>query len=397
MNKKDIAEIKKNFNDKSGFFTINRVVMAYIDAEREVHCKENKSFPMFSEEETEVLFESLKKVLSGSLGKNLTEYPFPNEAYEEGGAQNIFYAAVKSKLEDETAVDNALDRIRENLQYDAAYCIHMAHCSYSIMIKDKNDDKIGESDGQYNFIVTAICPMNTNTDGFFYNSDGNSIEKKSNVDLIINRAPTDGFVYPVYSDRCPDVNNVLYYTKTPKKPNLSMIEDTLDCRFVMTCESEKEKFRQVLGEVVGDELDYTVITKVNEIIKDVIAQNKNESEQTMIDDTRLRNILSDAGVSDEKLQGLSDAYQNAVGEDGKGFTATILVENKTVVATSEITINIGKDATEKLRTGVIQGRKCLIIDLDDPEITVNGFDAAIDTGSAENAADDRSAETENNG
>ncbi len=382
MNKKEVAEIKKNFNDKSGFFSINRVVMAYIDAEREVHCKENKLFASLPDEETEVLYESLKKVLGGSLGKNLTEYAFPNESYEDGGAQNVFYTAVKSKLDNEEAVNAAIDRIRENMQYDAAYCILMAHCSYSIMIKDKNDDNIGESDGEYNFIITAICPMNTNTDGLFYNSDENTIEKKSNTDLIINRAPTDGFLYPTYSDRSPDVNSVLYFTKTPKKPNLSVIEDVLDCRFTMTADNEKEKFRQVLGEVVGDELDYTVITKVNDIIKDVIAQNKTETEPPLIDDSRLRTILSDAGVSAEKLEGLTAAYETAVGEDGKGFTASNLVENKTVVSTSEITINIGKDATEKLRTGVIQGRKCLIIDLDDPEITVNGFEAAIETASA---------------
>ena len=80
-----------------------------------------------------------------------------------------------------------------------------------------------------------------------------------------------------------------------------------------------------------------------------------------------------------------------MGEDGKGFTASNLVENKTVVSTSEITINIGKDATEKLRTGVIQGRKCLIIDLDDPEITVNGFEAAIETASAPFAQQEESA------
>lgn len=379
MNKKEIAEIKKNFNDDSGLFTLNRVVMAYINSDNEVGCKENKLFASITEEENEVLYETLKKTLSGSLGKNLTEYAFPNESYEEGGAQNVFYKVMKSKFEDEEAVDSAIDRIRHNYSCDSVYCIIMAHCTYSVMIKDKNDDITDEGENVYNFIVTALCPMNTNTDGLFYNSDSNTIEKKDNTQLIISRAPVDGFLYPVFSDRAPDANHVLYYTKTPKKPNLSVIEDVLDCTFTMTAESEKEKFQQVLGEVAGDELDYTVITRVNEIIKDVVAQNTSETEPTMIDDTRLRSILSDAGVSSERLEGLSAAYNTVVGEDSKGFTATNLVENKTVVSTSEITINIGKDATEKLRTGVIQGRKCLIIDLDDPSIKVNGFDASVET------------------
>ncbi|MGN1416396.1 MAG: DUF4317 domain-containing protein [Oscillospiraceae bacterium] len=379
MNKKEIAEIKKNFNGDSGLFTLNRVVMAYINSDTEVKCRENKLFAAVPDEEAEVVYETLKKALSGSQGKNLTEYAFPNESYEEGGAQNIFYKAMKSKLEDEEAVDAAIDRIRQNYRCDSVYCIMMAHCTYNVMTKDKNDDITELDDNVYNFIITALCPMNTNTDGLFYNSDSNTIEKKDNTQLIISRAPVDGFLYPVFSDRAPDANHVLYYTKTPKKPSLTMIEDVLDCSFSMTAESEKEKFQQVLGEVAGDELDYTVITRVNEIIKDVVAQNTSETEPTMIDDTRLRSILSDAGVSNERLEGLSAAYNSAVGEDSKGFTATNLVENKTVVSTSEITINIGKDATEKLRTGVIQGRKCLIIDLDDPSIKVNGFDASVET------------------
>ena len=32
MNKKEINEIKKNFNDDCGFFTVNHVVTAFVDA-----------------------------------------------------------------------------------------------------------------------------------------------------------------------------------------------------------------------------------------------------------------------------------------------------------------------------------------------------------------------------
>ncbi len=34
MNKKEIAEIKKNFSDDCGFFTVGKVLTAYIDAEK---------------------------------------------------------------------------------------------------------------------------------------------------------------------------------------------------------------------------------------------------------------------------------------------------------------------------------------------------------------------------
>lgn len=377
MNKKEIAEIKKNFNDENGLFSFNRAVLAYIDGEGEVRCMQNKGYAELDAEEIEVLFETLKKSLSGSLGKNLTEYPFPNEAYEEGGAQNIFYAALKCGLEDEEAVNAAVGRIRENYHTDGVYCVIMAHCTYSVMSKNKNDELTDSDDNVYNFIIGAFCPMNTNADGLFYNSEKGVIEKKDNTELIISRAPVDGFLYPVFSDRAPDINHIMCYTKTPKKPNLTLIEDVMDCRFFMTAESEKEKFQQVLGEVVGDELDYTVITKVNEIIKEVVDQNKAETEPAVIDMPVMKSILIDAGVSRDKLEGLESAFTSAVGDEKTGFTASNLVDNKTVVAIPEITVNIGGDAAEKVRTGVISGKKCLIIDIDEPGIKINGLETVL--------------------
>ena len=95
-----------------------------------------------------------------------------------------------------------------------------------------------------------------------------------------------------------------------------------------------------------------------------------------VDDKKLSSILWEAGVSQEKLEHLPKVYENAMGD--KALTAVNLVERKTVLTVPSITVNIGKDAVDKVRTQVIEGRKCLIIDLDDPEISVNGMPANID-------------------
>ena len=133
-----------------------------------------------------------------------------------------------------------------------------------------------------------------------------------------------------------------------------------------------------------DELDYTVITRVNDIIKEVIDQNKNETEPPVIDANRMKTILSDAGVSDEKLEALDAVYKTTVGDTA--LKASNLVENKTVLSVPEITVNISKEATDKVRTTVIQGRKCLIIDLDDSSVTINGIETTIETSQNSPAA-----------
>lgn len=372
MNKKEVAEIKKNFTDSSGFFTLNHILTAYIDPQKNILCKENRLYSLIPEDEGAVMLESLKKILGGRLGKNLTEYGFPNEEYAEDGAQSDLYAAVRSKLEDEVSCDKLLARIVNNMEYEMAYTVIIGYCSYSVMTKDRNDESYDDAAEEYNFIAAAICPVNTGDDGLMFDRENSSIVKKANTDLIISRTPTDGFFFPVFSDRSPDVNRVMYYTKTPKKPNISVVEDVLGCNFVMTCQSEKETFQQVLTDVVGDELSYTVITQVNEALRDIVTNSKNETEMPLIDDNKLHGILFDAGVSSEKLDALPAVFKEKVGE-ADGLTAENLVENKMVLATPEITINISRDAAEKVRTSVIGGRRCLVIDLDDPSISINGL------------------------
>lgn len=375
MNKKELAEIKKNFSDTSGFFTLNRVVTVYIDPQKNVRCKTNRLYSLIPEEEGSVLMESLSKIFRGSLGKGLLEYSFPNAEYEEDGAQKILYDAMKTKLTDEAAADKLIVRIVNNLTYEAAYTIILGHCSYSIMSKDRNDESLDNAADEYNFIVAAICPANTSDDGLMFDSETNTIVKKANTDLIISREPTDGFFFPVFSDRAPDVNSVMYFTKSPKKPNISCIDDVLGCEFIMSAHGEKETFQAVLNDVAGDELNYTVITQVNEKLRELVANSKNETELPVLDGNKMYNILSDSGISDERLEALPAIYKNKVG-DGV-LTATNLVENKTTLSTPEITVNISKDATDKVRTTVVDGRRCLIIDLDDPAIQINGMTTRI--------------------
>ena len=376
MNKKELAEIKKNFTDTSGLFTLNHVVTVYIDAQKNIRCTDNKLYSLIPEEQGSVIMETLSKIFKGSLGKGLLEYAFPNTEYEEDGAQHTLYNAMKTKLTDEEAVNKLVVRIINNLAYEAAYTLMIGHCSYSIITKDRNDEALDSSADEYNFIVAAVCPANTNDDGLMFDSETNTIVKKANTELIISREPTDGFFFPVFSDRSPDVNSVMYFTKSPKKPNISFIDDVLGCEFVRSAHGEKETFQAVLNDVVGDELNYTVITQMNEKIQELVTNAKNETELPYLDDKKMYNILADVGVSDEKLEALPSVFKTKVGEGGV-LTATNLVEPKTKLSTPDITVNISKNATDKVRTTVMDGRRCLLIDLDDPAICINGLTTRI--------------------
>lgn len=77
------------------------------------------------------------------------------------------------------------------------------------------------------------------------------------------------------------------------------------------------------------------------------------------------------GIDDDKLEDVYAVFKENVPRGG-GLTAVNLVENKTVIQTDEITVSLENSSADKVRTSVRDGRKCLVIDIDDPSVIVNG-------------------------
>lgn len=375
MNRKDLNELRKNFSQASDLFTLNHVVSAFVDAEKNIKCVKSDAFHNIPSEESDCYMETLRRILAGTLGKGLIEYEFPNEAYEEAGAQNILYNALSCRLADESAVNVMLDQIVKNMDYVSTYAILIGHCTYTVFNKTKNDEINPYDSVEYSFLVTAICPVDVRIDGLIYNEDDNAIEKKKAYDRIVSEVPTDGFLYPTFTGRGPDVNHVLYSVRKPKEVNASIVENVLGCKFICTANQEKESFHSLLEDVVDDELSYTVITEVNDKLKSIAEEYKNDAELPSVDDIQMRDILLDSGVSEEKAEKVQNLYREITRE--KPLSVCNLTENKTTITTEGISVQISKDATSKVRTQYIDGRRYLLIDLDEPQIQVNGMNVKL--------------------
>ena len=375
MNKKELNDLKKNFSDKCGFFTFNQILRAFVDSDKNIVCKKHSLLGVMPSEEQELIVETLRKGLSGTLGKNLIEYSFPDSEYLEDGAQNILYKSLKSKFLDEAENDKFLQNLTANIDYTSTFVIFAAHCTYTLFRRDKNDEQ-SEENSDYNFILTVICPVELGEDILIFDETDNNICLIPKKNRNISRTPTDAFLFPVLTGGDPDINSVLCYTSKPKEPNKSIAEKVLGCETSFTAVGERAVFCKVLSDVIGDDLDYTVITQVNEKITEEIKEHRFDEKPTAIDDIKLKNILTDVGVAEEKLEKVQKVFNNTTG--GKPLTATNLVTSKTVIAMPDITVNISKGATDKVRTSLIGGRRCIVIDIDDPNVVINGLSTTID-------------------
>ena len=160
------------------------------------------------------------------------------------------------------------------------------------------------------------------------------------------------------------------YSKNFKKPNVTVVQDYLCCDFVMTAPSEKQTFQKILSNVVGEDLDYSLITEVNDKLCEFVDSYTHETEPPKVDANKLSSILWESGVSQDKLELVPKIFETAT--ENKPLTAANLIDRKTVVEAEGITVNIGKDSVDKVHTQEIGGRRCLVIALDE-NVSVNGL------------------------
>jgi hypothetical protein len=113
---------------------------------------------------------------------------------------------------------------------------------------------------------------------------------------------------------------------------------------------------------------------VNEKLEQIVAKNKTDDAPTEVTGRVLRRMLSEAGVPEEKLERTEQVFADTVGTTLKPER---LVAPKTVIKTPEIVVNVKNTAKDKVRLDRINGRHCMVIELDDAVIEVNGYDLKV--------------------
>ena len=126
--------------------------------------------------------------------------------------------------------------------------------------------------------------------------------------------------------------------------------------------------------MAGEELSYFIIAQVNEALYGLASQITDGSQMPMLDKDAFFDILANAGVSEEKLQAFSDCFKDKLEyRHTEKLTISNLAESKLNLSNSYVSVSIDRRDAGKVHTSVQNGRHCLVIDLGDPSLLVNGM------------------------
>lgn len=315
MRKKDILELKRRLKKDDCTFT--KMCGCYVNGEKNIILNFKETFLNLEEDEFFKYLEIAKKVLSGTIGNNLLELNFPLNEENTNEKQYFLMALKKSKLKDDTLLDNFYKSIIDSYDYTGNFLILIFHDAYDVITKTKDNLKLDESEEVYEYILCAICPVSLSKPGLGYLEDDNRIGVRVR-DWIVE-PPTNGFVFPAFIDRSSDVNSVMYYTKNAKDSHPELMEEVLGCSSKKTATEKKETFQNIITNAFGsdEEKSESLFMEIQENLNSIIDENNNlngkDSESVVLTNDAIQDILAENGVSEEISTKIEKFYTKEFG------------------------------------------------------------------------------------
>ena len=381
MNKREIAEIKKQFKKDNN--AITRICGCYVDAEKQIKTTLKEAFFALSEEEIFKYYEMFKKVLSGGIGKNLHNLEYSIHAEGEDSAHAMLMKLREDKLTDDEVVDAFYNKVIENYDYGENYYIILIHSAYDVPGKaSDNEEMFDASEEVYNHILCCICPVKLSEPGLSYNEATNHIEERPRDWWV--QPPMTGFLFPAFNDRSTDIHSVLYYSKNPEELHYEFIDTCLGAPSPISYKAQKEAFQEVLSGTLGEECDYEIVRQIHENLTEMVEEHKEDVEPLRLSKPEVKDLLEKSGVEPERLEHFDQVYEEAAGEHTEILVPAITGTGKFAVKTPDVDIKVNPDRLDLVETRFIEGRRCLVIAVEN-NVEVNGLPVkmwAEETGGA---------------
>ena len=376
MNDKEIGEIRRRFRiDRTN---MTHILGCYVNERREIIASFEQAMASTNESEREMYLSLLKKVLAGTLNKNLLDISFTTQQTMDSPEHSLLMRMKNSSLKEDEAVEEFYKKIIDNIMIEGNYLILLGSEKYDVPYKAKDGAVFSEaSESTFNYFVCAICPVNETTASLEF-KPGDNIFQNSGTSHKVN-SPVLGFMFPCFDDRGTNIHNALYYTKNSADNHPEIIETLFNTEDnFLPADSEKENFQSILRETLDEDCSIDMLQSVQNKFEFAILEHKESKnpEALTMGKNSVLGILEDCGVKDEKVENFSHLYDEQFGKDVSINPKNIINERQYEVKTPNVVIKVKPEFKELITTKIIDGKKYILIDAEN-SVEVNGISVDI--------------------
>ena len=377
MNRKEIREIKKRFNPDMDNF--GHIYGCYVNAAHEIIAYMDSPTMLMGNEEREMYMKTLKKTLSGALGKNLLNVEFSTAQVEDSDEHRLLQALRTSHLSNETMRKILFQRIIDNVDMgDVGYVILLASDSYDVPYKNGGSDEWSEeSTDQFEYFICCLCPVKDPKGALRYLAEEQNFRAASTGSIL--GAPQMGFMFPTFDDRMTNIYRALYYTRSSADVHQDFLKAVFNLdKLPMAANTQKNAFDSALADSLGNECSMDVVKALHSRIGERIDVLKGVGADDVpeIHINELEEILMKSGTSDEAIEKFHDTCKNYF-EGEEFFNPENLINRKQFkLETTEMNVSIDPEHAFGIKTEIIDGRQYLMIPISEG-LTVNGVDVKV--------------------
>lgn len=385
MNKKDIANIRKQFKLDNHLMNIREIFNVYVQKESgEIYHQVSQPFQMLDQEAQELFLANFKKVLTGALNAKLFELKFNRDV--EDSTQMILFDGLQADTGDDWT-DYMLEIVGKmfaHTMYEFDTMVTFIRGEYRKPVrKGSSEAEEGGDDEVYSnsFILCSLNKTDQPKKALLFDYIEKEFKSYNVFDPIINLdSPMSGFLFPAFNDNAADVNHVLYCAGKINQPDGGFIEEVLNCDEIITAQEDKEIFGEILKEVMGDAVPSSIISNVYEEIDKLVQENEenDESETPTLDYHDVERILTVSGVENVESAKVEHAFKAIVDDEKHEFKANNLVPKKIKIKTKVADLSIDPKELKNVKYIMYQGKRCLLLEVDE-EIDLEGFRLETET------------------
>lgn len=377
MNDKEIGEIRRHLRrDRSN---ITKIYGCFVNDNREIITEFSQSTGMMPENEGDKYFALFKRVLSGSVGKNLIDLSFKTAQVAHGAPEHKLLMDLREcKLSDDELLHGFFQKIIDTVTLEGNYLILIGCDSYDVPFKGKDDiSDADKSEEVYTYLICAICPVKQTKANLHYVP-----EEKLFHDGAMNQpvsAPVLGFLFPAFDNRSTNIYNALYYTHDIKVSQDALIEALFNTPVPMPAAEQKKCFEALLTTALGEDCNLDVVQTVHDQLCERIELHKEAkvAEPLLIAKADVKETLASCGVSEEHLAKWSVDYDETFGFEADLHPKNIIDTKRFEVKTPDVSIKVDPTRSDLIETRTIGGVKYIMICADE-NVEVNGVSIHID-------------------
>ncbi|MGI8386727.1 DUF4317 domain-containing protein [Robertmurraya sp. P23] len=380
MNKKDVANIRKQFKINNDLLKILDIFNVYIMKDSsDIYHHQSQPFGMLDQDQQELFMNNFKKLLAGQLDEKLFELKFQRNA--ENNSQLILHQGLlSSDVEDwKEQMLKIIGKMLLNKQYEKDLVVTFIRAEYLKPTKRRNDEaEESERDTVYShpFILCSINNTQEPKKELLFDYVEREFKYHFVVDPIINlNAPIAGFLFPCFTDNAADVNHILYSAGKVHEPDYQFIEDVLNGEEIMTAQDDKIVFEEIIKDVTGDQLNTSTLANVYEEINRMIVENE-EEEQPKLDTKDVERVLTMSGIEDINTEKVEAAFQKIIDDDKYEIKASNILpkfNSKSIkISTKIANISISPQDLRYVKQVHLAGKRYLMIEVEEDTV-IEGF------------------------